>query len=85
MLEKLRRLAAKDRRSTVASDGIGSYSTLFTFVTRERERIAGSAFSQVSIVATGRVKGSREHGTAATLFGRHGPRAASRLARRCRQ
>ncbi|QBJ16728.1 helix-turn-helix domain-containing protein (plasmid) [Agrobacterium sp. 33MFTa1.1] len=58
MLEKLRRLAAKDRRPTVASDGIGSYSTLFTFVTRERERIAGSAFSQVSIVAI--LEGSKE-------------------------
>ena len=56
MLEKLRRLAAKDRRPTVASDGIGSYSTLFTFVTRER--IAGSAFSQVSIVAI--LEGSKE-------------------------
>lgn len=58
MLEKLRRLAAKDRRPTVAPDGIGSYSTLFTFVTRERERIAGSAFSQVSIVAI--LEGSKE-------------------------
>ena len=58
MLEKLRRLAAKDNRPAVAQTGIGSYSTLFTFVTRERERIAGSAFSQVSIVAI--LEGSKE-------------------------
>ena len=58
MLEKLRRLAAKDNRPTVPPSGLGSYSTLFTFVTRERERIAGSAFSQVSIVAI--LEGSKE-------------------------
>lgn len=58
ILEKLRRLAAKDNRPTTAPSGIGSYSTLFTFVTRERERIAGSAFSQVSIVAV--LEGSKE-------------------------
>ena len=58
ILEKLRRLAAKDNRPTAAPNGAGSYSTLFTFVTRERERIAGSAFSQVSIVAI--LEGSKE-------------------------
>lgn len=58
ILEKLRRLAAKDNRPVAAPIGINSYSTLFTFVTRERERIAGSAFSQVSIVAI--LEGSKE-------------------------
>ena len=58
ILEKLRRLAAKDNRPTTTPIGINSYSSLFTFVTRERERIAGSAFSQVSIVAI--LEGSKD-------------------------
>lgn len=58
ILEKLRRLAAKDNRPAAMPVGANSYSTLFTFVTRERERIAGSAFSQLSIVAI--LEGSKE-------------------------
>ncbi|OCJ11730.1 transcriptional regulator [Rhizobium sp. AC27/96] len=58
ILEKLRRLAAKDNRPITPPIGASSYSSLFTFVTRERERIAGSAFSQVSIVAI--LEGSKE-------------------------
>ncbi|NTF86470.1 helix-turn-helix transcriptional regulator [Agrobacterium rhizogenes] len=50
ILEKLRRLAGKDNRPAVMPADGKSYSTLFTFVTRQRERIAGSAFSHVSIV-----------------------------------
>jgi len=58
ILEKLRRLAAKDNRPAATPIGANNYSTLFTFVTRERERIAGSAFSQLSIVAI--LEGSKE-------------------------
>ena len=58
ILEKLRRLAAKDNRPVAEPTGIGSYSSLFTFVTRERERIASCSFSQVSIVAI--LEGSKE-------------------------
>jgi AraC-like DNA-binding protein len=50
ILEKLRRLAGKDNRPVAMPAGEKNYSTLFTFVTRQRERIAGSTFSQVSIV-----------------------------------
>ncbi|MCJ9760559.1 AraC family transcriptional regulator, partial [Agrobacterium sp. SHOUNA12C] len=50
ILEKLRRLAGKDNRPAVMPADGKSYSTLFTFVTRQRERIAGSAFAHVSIV-----------------------------------
>ncbi|MDL2407669.1 helix-turn-helix domain-containing protein [Rhizobium calliandrae] len=51
ILDRLRRLAGKDNRPATMPVGEKSYSALFTFVTRQRERIGGSTFSQVSIVA----------------------------------
>lgn len=58
ILERLRRLAASDNRPETPSAERKGASGLFTFVTRERERIAGGAFSRTSIVAI--VEGAKE-------------------------
>ena len=65
ILERLRRLAAKDNRPAAPIEERRGASGLFTFVTRERERIAGCAFSRLSIVAI--VEGAKELVT----MGRH--------------
>lgn len=58
ILDKLRRLAAKDNRPAGIPGDQRANSTLFTFVTRQRERIAGCAFAHVSIVVI--VEGSKD-------------------------
>jgi AraC-like DNA-binding protein len=58
ILDRLRHLAARDNRPTVPIAELTGASALFTFVTHERERIAGCAFSRTSIVAI--VEGAKE-------------------------
>lgn len=58
ILERLQKLAAKDNRPLALPEVAERSSALFTFVTRERERIAGCAFPRASIVAI--VEGSKE-------------------------
>ncbi|WP_028749160.1 helix-turn-helix domain-containing protein [Rhizobium mesoamericanum] len=58
ILQRLRKLAAKDNRPSALSAASARASALFTFVTRERERIAGCAFPRTSIVVI--VEGSKE-------------------------
>jgi len=65
ILERLRRLAERDNRPAGPAAGRGAVSGLFTFVTRERERIAGCAFPRASIVVI--VEGAKEVFT----MGRH--------------
>jgi AraC-like DNA-binding protein len=66
ILDRLRQLAARDNRPVVPlSERRDGSSSLFTFVTHERERIAGASFSLLSIVAI--VEGAKELVT----MGRH--------------
>ncbi|MBD9452201.1 helix-turn-helix domain-containing protein [Rhizobium sp. RHZ02] len=58
ILERLQKLAAKDNRPRALPEVAEQFSTLCTFVTRERERIAGCAFPRASIVVI--VEGSKE-------------------------
>jgi AraC-like DNA-binding protein len=58
ILERLRKLAARDNRPPALPEGAQRASALFSFVTRERERIAGCAFPRASIVAI--VEGSKD-------------------------
>jgi AraC-like DNA-binding protein len=58
ILERLTKLAAKDNRPAALPEGAHRRPALFSFVTRERERIAGCAFPRASIVAI--VEGSKE-------------------------
>lgn len=58
ILERLQKLAARDNRPPALPEGAQRASTLFSFVTRERERIAGCAFPRASIVAI--VEGSKD-------------------------
>lgn len=58
ILQRLRKLAAKDNRPAMLPAGATRASALFSFVTRERERIAGCAFPRTSIVVI--VEGSKE-------------------------
>lgn len=65
ILERLLKLAARDNRPCALPDGALRASALFSFVTRERERIAGCAFPRASIVVI--VEGSKE----VVTMGRH--------------
>jgi AraC-like DNA-binding protein len=65
ILDRLRLLAARDNRPAMPISEITGASALFTFVTHERERIAGCAFSRMSIVAI--VEGAKE----VVTMGRH--------------
>ncbi len=58
ILERLRRLVAEDRRPMAPLADRNAASSLFSFVTHRRERIAGAAFSRLSIVVI--VEGSKE-------------------------
>lgn len=58
ILDRLRRLVAEDRRPDAPLSGRRAASSLFSFVTHQRERIAGAAFSRLSIVVI--VEGSKE-------------------------
>jgi AraC-like DNA-binding protein len=58
ILQRLRKLAAKDNRPSALPAGGARAPALFSFVTRERERIAGCAFPRTSIVVI--VEGSKE-------------------------
>lgn len=58
ILERLQKLAARDNRPPALPEGAQRASALFSFVTRERERIAGCAFPRASIVAI--VEGSKD-------------------------
>lgn len=58
ILQRLSKLAAKDNRPSALPAGGARASALFSFVTRERERIAGCAFPRTSIVVI--VEGSKE-------------------------
>jgi AraC-like DNA-binding protein len=58
MLKRLQQLAARDNRPPTLPTGSERSSALFSFVTRERERIAGCAFPRMSIVAI--VEGCKE-------------------------
>jgi hypothetical protein len=58
ILDRLRKLAARDNRPLTLPTDTGGASALFTFVTRERERIAGCAFARHSIVVI--VEGAKE-------------------------
>ncbi|TCR93319.1 helix-turn-helix transcriptional regulator [Rhizobium sp. BK376] len=58
ILDRLSRLAARDNRPSIPIADIKGAASLFTFVTHERERIAGCAFSRVSIVVI--VEGAKE-------------------------
>jgi AraC-like DNA-binding protein len=65
ILDRLTRLAAKDNRpSAPVSDARGA-ACLFSFVTHERERVAGCSFSRASIVVI--VEGAKE----VVSMGRH--------------
>jgi AraC-like DNA-binding protein len=57
ILDRLRRLAVKDNRPADEVEKT-TYSTLFTFVTQQRERIAGVAFNELSIVVL--IEGAKE-------------------------
>jgi AraC-like DNA-binding protein len=65
ILDRLRHLAARDNRPQVPIAELTGSSALFTFVTHERERIAGCAFSRMSIAVI--VEGAKELVT----MGRH--------------
>jgi AraC-like DNA-binding protein len=65
ILERLQKLAAKDNRPRELPEGGERASALFSFVTRERERIAGCAFPRASIVVI--VEGSKD----VITMGRH--------------
>ncbi|WFS01677.1 helix-turn-helix transcriptional regulator [Rhizobium tumorigenes] len=58
ILERLHRLVAEDRRPITPLSDRNAASSLFSFVTHRRERIAGAAFSRLSIVVI--VEGSKE-------------------------
>lgn len=58
ILDRLRRFAAEDRRPASPLADCGSAASLFSFVTHQRERIAGAAFSRLSIVVI--VEGSKQ-------------------------
>lgn len=58
ILGRLRKLAPRDNRPASLPYAPEQSSALFSFVTRERERIAGCAFSRASIVAI--VEGAKE-------------------------
>jgi AraC-like DNA-binding protein len=58
ILERLQKLAARDNRPPALPEGARRASALFSFVTRDRERIAGCAFPRASIVAI--LDGSKE-------------------------
>jgi AraC-like DNA-binding protein len=64
-LDRLSRLAAKDNRPSIPIADIKGAASLFSFVTHERERIAGCAFSRASIVVI--VEGAKE----VVSMGRH--------------
>jgi AraC-like DNA-binding protein len=65
ILDRLRRLAMRDNRPEVPMTELSGTSSLFAFVTRKRERIAGAAFSRTSIVAI--VEGAKD----VITMGRH--------------
>ena len=65
ILERLLKLAARDNRPSALPDGALRTSALFSFVTRERERIAGCSFPRASIVVI--VEGAKE----VVTMGRH--------------
>ncbi|PZM17164.1 helix-turn-helix transcriptional regulator [Rhizobium tubonense] len=65
ILDRLRHLAARDNRPDIPIAELTGASFLFTFVTHERERIAGAAFSRMSIAVI--VEGAKELVT----MGRH--------------
>lgn len=58
ILDRLRRFAAEDRRPTTVLSDRAAAASLFSFVTHQRERIAGAAFSRLSIVVI--VEGSKQ-------------------------
>ncbi len=58
ILDRLRRLVAEDRRPEAPLSARRGASSLFSFVTHTRERIAGAAFSRLSIVVV--VEGAKE-------------------------
>lgn len=58
ILDRLHRLVAEDRRPQAPLSARRGASSLFSFVTHRRERIAGAAFSRLSIVVI--VEGSKE-------------------------
>jgi AraC-like DNA-binding protein len=58
ILDRLRRFATDDRRPTAPLTDRKSASSLFSFVTHQRERIAGAAFARLSIVVI--VEGAKE-------------------------
>lgn len=58
ILERLRKLAAKDNRPAMLPAEARGASALFSFVTRERERIAGVAFPRMAIIVI--VEGGKE-------------------------
>ena len=58
ILDRLRRLVNEDRRPSGPLADRSAASCLFSFVTHERERIAGAAFGRLSIVVI--VEGAKE-------------------------
>jgi len=58
ILDRLRRLVAEDRRPCGPLADRRAASALFSFVTHQRERIAGAAFQRLSIVVI--VEGAKE-------------------------
>lgn len=58
ILDRLRRLVAEDRRPHAPLFDRGAAAGLFSFVTHQRERIAGAAFSRLSIVVI--IEGSKQ-------------------------
>lgn len=58
ILDRLRRFAAEDRRPCAPLTDRKASSSLFSFVTHQRERIAGAAFQRLSIVVI--VEGAKE-------------------------
>ncbi len=86
VLERLQKLAAKDNRPLALPEVAERSSALFTFVTRERERIAGCAFARAFDRGDRRgLEGTRDHGTADALRRGHRSGSARRLSRRCGQ
>lgn len=58
ILDRLRRLVAEDRRPKATMVDRAAAPSLFSFVTHQRERIAGAAFSRLSIVVI--VEGAKD-------------------------
>lgn len=58
ILDRLRRFAAEDRRPAAPLADRSAAASLLSFVTHQRERIAGAAFSRLSIVVI--VEGSKQ-------------------------